>query len=1073
MADPFFRGTNPNKIGSWADLEEETRTDTQAIGFFTFEAKDVQVLGEVIFEEEVQRSSSDRFYTLDEQISDSYEKLMPRDRRVKKFDRQKLETEVARYRDLYTTYIQETPESYVLQEPAIRRTFDWIFPVYPSDDRTKYDWAAWSSLFAPASIRLANAYPRMVAALPMPYATMNVGTPYPVDKVLESYDKEGKASIRLLPTFQTTRTKRREDDTMTLVPTPVEGTGDTLRHVGYYLKKRPFEIPEPQADHVFFKDAEARYVESEAPLNEFVPQLDAIMMNGVKTTNDPYVEGAKYLKLYDVSLSSIPWSLWKKRFPPVPVTNDVPAVEELPFPEPPQNAPSKKLTEQYGVPYFPGKSARLWLQEREDGGSLVALMKLSQASDSGVVPVSSSEMGELVLQPADLTQCSLDVPFQQFQIQGILRKMSNGVVCVPMEIIDRERHQLGYKGKKVWEDATANRILMPRINALAAVRPPPPSMKAPMLSKMGAQPTSQQRARVLAVLNDETRLPEDKEADVQLLLRESIHSKEQYTDKEGLFVLCDHTVAILQGDLAKDRIGFYRTWTYTEDGFRVCRVCGEQIGNDVYVDQDEYNEDGRLVRHTEALGQTVVGRAEVADYTRDLRSMLPMFVMTDPSDATAYLVLSLLQVLPDPNQVAPIIQFARTMSTAFAKTDTLATRRARGVTGITAAAAILQTHLPALTPRRSFGSRPLMLDGYPRDTASSEGFTIADSLVLAIRKTFSAFPTAIQGPSADVIRAINNESKTIRNQIIGFMPRFVKQFQTQFEKAKAEFASRPPTPEPVNLIPNRLPPAQMGTITRFAQCSAFRLTWISKILPLISQPIVPLRPGLSSSPLARKVKSYPSVRAVPATLPTAEISRRLKIAIPARMGIEPTESWKVNSLLISKLSSIAQLPTPIASLDPTASSDLLRDITKGYLREVLAAIGNDPEKRRIFDRMRTEDVTLYSLLASVSSARTETNTLRAKERHAFTDRLRAMTDSDREITKQLLDRGLAPFIVTVSDRDMFAQQLQSEIGSSVDHGEEYEPEGPADPAAEAYDLAGDDTIIEDDNVPPIGNREED
>jgi hypothetical protein len=116
-------------------------------------------------------------------------------------------------------------------------------------------------------------------------------------------------------------------------------------------------------------------------------------------------------------------------------------------------------------------------------------------------------------------------------------------------------------------------------------------------------------------------------------------------------------------------------------------------------------------------------------------------------------------------------------------------------------------------------------------------------------------------------------------------------------------------------------------------------------------------------------------------------------------------------------------------------------------------------------------VTLYSLLASVSAARTETNSLRAKERHAFTDRLRGMTDSDREITKQLLDRGLAPFIVTVADRDMFAKQLQEQV---ADRGEEYEEEeGLPDPAAERYDLNGDDAIMEDDNVPPIGNRERD
>ena len=1043
--------------------------------FFTFEAKDVQVLGEVVFEEETQRPAATRFYTLDEQVSDSYEKMVPRDKRVTKFKLKELEKEVERYRELYSTYITPTAEDYMLQEPKTRRTFDWIFPVYASRFRETYDWTEWNSLFSQAAIRQPNAYPRMVAALPHPYEISDQGTPYPVSKPLETYDAEGKNGYRVLPAFQTTRTKRHEDETITLVPNPIEGTDDRLRFVGYYLKTRGVDIPDPQADHPFFMDDKPRYIETQAPLSEVVPELDAVMTHGVKRTTDPYGEGAKYLKVYDVALSSIPWKMWTQRFPPEPVSNDPPVAIDLPFPEGVQDAPSQKLTEQYGVQYFPGMSSRLWLQQREDAGALVATMLLSKASDAGVAPMlASGELGEIVLPPADPSQCGLgDVPFQEFLIRGVLRK-ANDVVCVPLDIIKQERHQIGYKGRKLWKDSTSNDVLMPTIRALAAVKPLPPSTKVPELSKFGAQPTSSQRSQVLAILNDPQRLPEDKEQDVQLLLQTAIHSNEQYTDKEGLFVLCDHAVSILQGDMAKDRLGFYRKWTAIVDGSRVCRVCGEQVNNDVLVDQDEFTEEGRLAKHNDALGQSVVGKEGVAEYTRSLHSMTPLFVMTDPSDATVYLLLSLLQVLPDPAQLTPVLQFARTISTALARTDTDVTRRARGTVGIAAAASLLQLHLPALTPRRSFGPRPLMLDGYPRDTTTSDGFTIADSLLLVLRKTFESFPTSFQGPSLPVLQSVMHESKTLRTQVLGLLPKFVKQFPAQFEKAKAEFGLRPPAPQPVMLIPVVLPPAEMGSFTRFSPCSSFRLTWISKTLPMSRQPDVSIRAGLSSSPLARRVREYPSVRAVPATVPIPEISKRLKIPIPARMGLEPTDSWKVNSLLIARLGAIAQLPTPVAAMDPTLSPDLLRDITKGYLREILAAIGNDPEKRRIYDKVRIEDVTLYSLLASVSSARTETNSLRAKERHAFTDRLRAMTDSDREITKQLLDRGLAPFIVTVADRDLFAQQLQDQIGSVADRGEEYEDEDvPADPAAERYDMNGDDAVVEDDNVAPLGNRERD
>jgi hypothetical protein len=439
-----------------------------------------------------------------------------------------------------------------------------------------------------------------------------------------------------------------------------------------------------------------------------------------------------------------------------------------------------------------------------------------------------------------------------------------------------------------------------------------------------------------------------------------------------------------------------------------------------------------------------------------------------------YLLLSLLQVLPDPAQVTPILQYARTISTALAKTDNDTTRRARGTVGIAAAAALLQTHLPALTPRRSFGPRPVMLDGYPRDSDKAEGFTIADSLSMVLRKTFEAFPTSFQGPSLQVLRFALNEPKTLQKQVLGLLPKFVKQFSEQFKRAKDEFSLRPPAPEPTMLIPVVMPPEKMGVFTRFAPCPSFRLTWISKRLPLSVQPNVALRAGLSASPLSRQIRMIPSARSEPAAIPTPEISKRLKLPIPARMGLEPTDSWTVNSLLIARLAAIARRPNPARTLDPAASSDLLRDITKGYIRELLDVIAKDPEMRRIYDKVRGEDVMFYSVLTPVTTARTETNTLRAKERFAVTDRLRGMTDSDRDITKQLMDRGLAPFIVTVADRDLFATQLRDQMGSAADRGEDYdEEEVGADPAAEAYDLNGDDAVFEDDNVPPIGNRERD
>jgi hypothetical protein len=87
----------------------------------------------------------------------------------------------------------------------------------------------------------------------------------------------------------------------------------------------------------------------------------------------------------------------------------------------------------------------------------------------------------------------------------------------------------------------------------------------------------------------------------------------------------------------------------------------------------------------------------------------------------------------------------------------------------------------------------------------------------------------------------------------------------------------------------------------------------------------------------------------------------------------------------------------------------------------------DPVMRRAYEELREKDIALFAMLASLKDAKTETNTLKAKERHLFTDRMREMTDSQRQITKDLLDRGMAPYIITKKDRDTFAAQLEREI----------------------------------------------
>ena len=111
------------------------------------------------------------------------------------------------------------------------------------------------------------------------------------------------------------------------------------------------------------------------------------------------------------------------------------------------------------------------------------------------------------------------------------------------------------------------------------------------------------------------------------------------------------------------------------------------------------------------------------------------------------------------------------------------------------------------------------------------------------------------------------------------------------------------------------------------------------------------------------------------------------------------------------------------TLDPTQKNDDLRDITKGYVFELMSEINKDARSKTKLNEMKKNDLTLMMLTADVKRAAEVTNTLKAKERITFTERFRLMTDADREISKELVDRGLAPYIITKQDRVVFAQQV--------------------------------------------------
>lgn len=1045
----FFKATTEDWSKNWGNMVEEEVTKD----IFTFKPSEFVLVEELEYDETIQRPEAIRFYTLDEQVGDAYEKMVPRGRTTK-FKMEVLRKEAERLRQLYLDHIVPTSDDYLLREPEYGKKFSWIHPVvdteaYRGADSNPYSIEkTWAPLFDTAHVRLPNFYSRMLAALPRPYVTEGIeGVSYPIKEITEFVDADGKDPSRALPTFMYPRTQRHEDGRFDILNVPMPNTADVTKFIGYYADKRPVPVPNPLPGHDFLKSSDAFMIETTAPLSEVVPSLDAILTHAVPVTRDPYGEGMKYLRVYDVQLSDIPWSSWKSRFPPVEM-HVAKEVEKIEFPKSRGDKPSENLL-QYYTEYSPAQSTRQWLMDQQDGGELVVHMLMSKAGQNGTVAMSPGADGDFEYPKTTIKECELEgLDFHDFSIRGVLRRTWGAkdkitYQCIPLELIKQERKREGYKNRTQWKEKTHEEILESYVKALVSGRPLKPFV--PKDSKAHSEPArevSHLRHEIIVVLGDKQRLPEDKVRDVTDLVRDAVLEGNVFVDSKGLFLVCLHTMAILMGDLAEDKRTFYDNWTARVDGFRVCKSCGEHVNADVLENQDEFTDEGRVIRHADVLETKAFDSQGAMDHVKTLSQLRDLFTFSNPSDEVFFMLISLLYIVPEVDQLLPILTMGRKLAAQLeqAKLD-------GGAAGIAQAVLLIQSHVPPLVPRRSFSSKPLTLRGYPRDAAKPDGYTIVDSLMMVLSKTLEAYPTSFKGSSATTMRSVLNAPKKVRDLVVKVITTLLggkesgPLFKTAFERARAVLPAEEPT-KPSTMIPGDLAlPAKdaFGSIRSPPTCPTTRVYWTNARLPNVKQPDVALRDNIThftreGSIKTKMIEKPVSERVEPKTtnVKDKEVIARLK---KGKEGV--FEDWHTNMLLATRLGSVFEMPMPVQSLDPDQKPDDLRDITKGYVFEIVKEVGNDPIKKTKFDAMKKGDLALMMLTADVKKAVATTNSLKAKERYTVTERMRMMPDAEREITKDLMDRGLAPFIIGTQDRLLFAREVAEEesdtgVGRTVD-----------------------------------------
>ena len=1097
-----------------------------------FQKSDYQIIEEFEFEEEVQRPEAIRFFTYEEQASDFIEKLLPQTGRIAKAAIRKAEYEVDSFTVLHKRVVEETAEGYTHQTYTRPSALPWVH--YKNTNPIQYTDYAWSQKWAPlftdASRLSPNYYLVLLDSLPKSAIYYAAGDGVPVYKA-------GKAQIedhQFLDKFPYTKTTYRDDGTYTTTRIYREDTQDIAKFTNYIVDNPPITPPNPLADHPFLSvHPDPMVIDSTEPLPELLPTLDAIFTHAVPETSKPYTEGLRYLKIYDVKLRDVPDKLWTSKFPPEAVVDEMPPPQDLRFPEGNADAPSKNILDAYKSRWFPALSSRKWLNSQIDGGTLVARMLLSQAGGVGVAaippPVVFPDSGVIEgtaddCLPPEITE------FSDFLTRGIYRApkcASCGAVghqgkscpdkavkldykpghgCFPMSFVHNERADAPYANKAPWTPGTDDQILKDHQISLQKFKEYFVPAYTKIIPATPAQSHNETRLMIVSILDDETKTPEDQLYEIEALVKDAPLENHVYADKEtGAFLVCEHELEILRGSYAKDPRAFLKKWCARESGFYVCQYSGERI-SEILEAQDEFDEQGRVTNRRDQIGDKE--KEKHLTFAESLKGLQVAFKTANPGEDIMYLLLSLIQVIPEDGQLKVYLDYVRRESDKLrsriagkklSSKQTSDVDMALAIFGFNAVILLLQTHRPQLIPRRSFGSKPLVLRGFPRDTDDINDSPLVDSLLNALIQTFESYPSTFRGASVIFLRTLLNDKKATRRVVLSSLKgQFAKEFATQLSDAKDSLEAvavgyvpvQSFVPSPV--LPKKsvayLPPTDsVMTVPEMRYTCMINTPWLipSTRFSFVQEPFVITEP-LKPSRKARLVETLPPPVDIP--MVKADIARRLKIGGTTKLAADAKSNDTPGillNLLLRSLTIVAEetvagealrnyigdVREAVTLADGNPSD--LRDLFKGYIYELSQKLSDNQAVLTQFERSYKIDMAVRALVSTAAENRKAVDAHKARERDEFRLRLRRLPDALRDITTKLIDLGLAPYLITKDDRESFMKELQTRLG-------EEEPEPEAAPASDAPEDAGDipeeglnaeRDVGADGEVPMVGDQE--
>lgn len=1003
---------------------------------FDLEEYDLELIGDPIqYTEEIERPEATRFFTLDDQIQDYVNKRMPR-HDISEHALKRLQRESDRIRLAYKTYIQLLDNNYSLKGKR-RHKPSWVHPLIEKPNYNAYDiMTKWKPLFDKARSNQPNYYTDIIKSLPKPYEpgenvrVMNeniIGFSEERISYLNSEDSRflHTGEYRGLVDYVLTTTSKNDDGTFSVVEKSVSGTGDSLQIRGFLKDTLPAEIPRPMPGVPFLDSSKPGILITTDELDRIYPSIELIVSHAIAKTDNPYKDALPYLKLWDVNLSEIPWSVWKIQFPQTHRLGESPAIKSISFPD------RKNQLPRIGVQSF------------------FTLLMNMQVKSLAISPINPSEMQ---LPDSTPDQCLRTDTYEHFLSSGVYREIQDkdGTIhkkCVPVEIIQKEISERYTKNKRPWNDLVKNDILKSARETSELLEDTKTNIiSQPEFDNIPIK-DSETRKRIMLVLKDDERTDKDKANELmnKLLANIAPESDERkiYLDTDGSFLLCAHSLSILNGDYKTNPQEFQREWATIIEGKYTCNHCGEKIGNN-FVAVTDYDEDGHAVTQSSALPKS---KGRIMTLKTDLHSLPELqskFVQMFPKKSAViqllFIILTTLQILPTEDQLKEVLDVTFTLYNKIQGKISDAS--------IAIASAVLIVQSNSLSARRAYKSKPVNLNGYPRDTGDINDSPIIMNFIDILKDIGKV--GGIESHVKIALSKVKDEEK-IKKELTPTLSTLLKGNKKVAERiqtgrdvqaiegvqATIVFPS-----EPVAKISYK-PSDLVEKVSVKTICNVVRPSLILKAQK---------GPILSASPSKlRKIEVLETSKILETTLSErrrvviyteSDIRRLSKTKCPAsfensiinRFIRDEKDYVKLSNLLTSLIENTSSDSRKfgkeilenlrIANIQKTFESTLLKIFFYQFFNNI-----NDAQKTEILlpqlEETFKRDIVSVVLRKDPISAIADEESLRAVERLNLVQRLRGMDDEQREVMGRLLQMGLEPGIITNEDRRQFANEAQT------------------------------------------------